>query len=348
MSVLRRASVCAIAAMLMLVSASAHAQYFGRNKVEYTDFDFRILTTAHFDVYYYSREERAARIAAQLAERWYSRISRVLHHQLERRQPLVVYGSQAEFAQTNVVSGMLPDTVGGVTESSRRRIVMPFAPTMAETDRVLGHEIVHAFQFDIARRYGGGLGQPLWFVEGMAEYLARGSADAEAGLWLRDAVRSERLPRRHRDAVRELSPYQYGHAFWSYLGQRFGDEVLEKALKPDKKHRKVDDRIRVRDRPGSRDAARRLALERAAEIRHRARLGQARSVAAGRHAIGPGAQPRRQTGGLLLGARSAVDGFVPGRHHHRTHCSQARHDHRERAVRQPAGASFGGRLESRR
>ena len=245
MSVLRRASVCAIAAMLMLVSASAHAQYFGRNKVEYTDFDFRILTTAHFDVYYYSREERAARIAAQLAERWYSRISRVLHHQLERRQPLVVYGSQAEFAQTNVVSGMLPDTVGGVTESSRRRIVMPFAPTMAETDRVLGHEIVHAFQFDIARRYGGGLGQPLWFVEGMAEYLARGSADAEAGLWLRDAVRSERLPRRHRDAVRELSPYQYGHAFWSYLGQRFGDEVLEKALKPDKKHRKVDDRIRV-------------------------------------------------------------------------------------------------------
>ena len=170
MSVLRRASVCAISAMLMLVSASAHAQYFGRNKVEYTDFDFRILTTAHFDVYYYSREERAARIAAQLAERWYSRISRVLHHQLERRQPLVVYGSQAEFAQTNVVSGMLPDTVGGVTESSRRRIVMPFAPTMAETDRVLGHEIVHAFQFDIARRYGGGLGQPLWFVEGMAEY----------------------------------------------------------------------------------------------------------------------------------------------------------------------------------
>ena len=244
MSVLRPARVCVIAAMLMLVAVSAHAQYFGRNKVEYTDFDFRILTTAHFDVYYYSREERAARIAAQMAERWYSRISRVLNHELERRQPLVVYGSQAEFAQTNVVSGMLPDTVGGVTESSRRRIVMPFAPTMAETDRVLGHEIVHAFQFDIAHRYGGGLGQPLWFVEGMAEYLARGSVDAEAGLWLRDAVRSERLPRRHRDAVRELSPYQYGHAFWSYLGLRFGDEVVEKALKPDKKHRKVEDRIR--------------------------------------------------------------------------------------------------------
>jgi Tol biopolymer transport system component len=240
--VLRLCLVCAFFALPAL-APPAYAQYFGRNKVEYTDFDFRILTTEHFDIYYYEREERAARTAAQLAERWYARLSTVLNHRLERRQPLVVYGSQAEFAQTNVVSGMLPDSVGGVTESLRRRIVMPFAPTMAETDRVLGHELVHAFQFDIARRHGG-TGQPLWFIEGMAEYLARGSADVESGLWLRDAVRTDRLPRKQSDAARQLSPYQYGHAFWSYLGNRFGDQVVEKALKPDKKHRRFADRMR--------------------------------------------------------------------------------------------------------
>ena len=106
---------------------------------------------------------------------------------------------------------------------------MPFAPTMAETDRVLGHEFVHAFQFDIARRYGGGTGQPLWFVEGMAEYLARGSVDAESELWLRDAVRTDRLPRQQGEAARKLSPYQYGHAFWSYLGNRFGDAGRRKS-----------------------------------------------------------------------------------------------------------------------
>jgi hypothetical protein len=120
---------------------------------------------------------------------------------------------------------------------------MPFAPTMAETDRVLGHEIVHAFQFDIARRHGGGTGQPLWFIEGMAEYLARGAADAEATLWLRDAVLSERLPRRERDAARRLSPYHYGHAFWSFLAERYGDRVVEKALKPARKKRKLKDRM---------------------------------------------------------------------------------------------------------
>jgi len=234
-----------VSAVLVLMSASSlSAQYFGRNKVEYVDFDFRILPTAHFDVYYYPSEERAARVAAQLAERWYARFSTLLNHELSTRQPLVLYGSQAEFAQTNVVSGLLPDSVGGVTDASRRRITMPFAPTMAETNRVLGHEIVHAFQFDIARRHGGDTAQPLWFIEGMAEYLARGSLDNESSLWLRDAVLSDQLPVKQGAASRELSPYLYGHAFWAYLGHRFGDDVVQKALKPGKKQRRLKDRMR--------------------------------------------------------------------------------------------------------
>ena len=109
---------CAVSVLIILTAAaSAGAQYFGRNKVEYVDFAFKILATEHFDVYYYAREETAARIAAQLAERWYSRFSTLLNHQLGSRQPLVLYGSQAEFAQTNVVSGLLPDSVGGVTDA---------------------------------------------------------------------------------------------------------------------------------------------------------------------------------------------------------------------------------------
>ena len=242
MGVLRLSARAALVSLLL--AAPADAQYFGRNKVEYANFDFRILTTAHFDVYYYAGEERAARLAAQLAERWYARISAVLKHEFDRRQPLVLYGSQAEFAQTNVVSGLLSDSIGGVTEGSRRRIVMPFAPTMAETDRVLGHEIVHAFQFDISRRFGGAMSQPLWFIEGMAEYLARGAMDAESSLWARDAVLNRRIPARQRDAAQHLSPYQYGYAFWAWLGQRFGDEVVEKSLKPPKKQRKTADRMR--------------------------------------------------------------------------------------------------------
>ena len=54
---------------LLLSAVSADAQYFGRNKVQYDRFQFAILETTHFDVYYYPEERSAAEVAAQMAER---------------------------------------------------------------------------------------------------------------------------------------------------------------------------------------------------------------------------------------------------------------------------------------
>lgn len=223
--------VLCVVSCLLTAGGSASAQHFGRNKVEYVDFDFRVLETEHFDVYYYEQEAEAARLAARLAERWHARLSAVLGHRLGSRQPLILYASQPEFAQTNVVSSFLGEGIGGVTESAKRRIVMPFAPTLSETDQILGHEIVHAFQFDITRGQRGGLSWPLWAVEGMAQYLSIGAVDGDAALWLRDAVVSDLLPERRREAERRFSPYRYGHAFWAYLAGRFGDRVITETLK---------------------------------------------------------------------------------------------------------------------
>jgi Tol biopolymer transport system component len=220
--------VCLVAAG---VARDAGAQQFGKNKVEYVDFAFTVLETEHFSIYHYASEEAGARLVARLAERWHARLSRVLEHQLEGRQPLILYGSQPEFAQTNVVNGFLGDGIGGVTESARRRIVMPFAPTLAETDRILGHELTHAFQFDMAKRYRGGLNWPLWAVEGLAQYLSLGAADDETVMWLRDAVAHDLLPERQAEAARKFSPYRYGHAMWAYLAGRFGDRLVPEILK---------------------------------------------------------------------------------------------------------------------
>jgi Tol biopolymer transport system component len=228
---IRTAVVVLLSLGAVLEGREARAQHFGRNKVEYVDFEFRVFETEHFAVYHYRSEEPAARIVARLAERWYARLSRVLEHTLDSRQALILYGSQPEFAQTNVVDGFLGEGIGGVTESARRRIVMPFAPTLAETDRILGHELTHAFQFDIARQYGGGLSWPLWSIEGLAQYLALGAADAETAMWLRDAVVSDLLPNRQQDAAHKFSPYRYGHALWAYAAGRFGDRVIPAILK---------------------------------------------------------------------------------------------------------------------
>ena len=53
---------------LLTLPATAEAQYFGRNKVQYEHFDFKVLRTDHFDVYFYQDEREAADIASRMAD----------------------------------------------------------------------------------------------------------------------------------------------------------------------------------------------------------------------------------------------------------------------------------------
>ena len=219
--------------------AVASAQYFGRNKVQYRTFDFQILKTDHFDLYYYPEEAEAAAIVSRQAERWYARFSRFFDHQLRGRQAIVLYAAPSHFRQTNVIEGLIGEGTGGVTEALKRRIVLPMGGSIADTDHVLGHELVHAFQFDItgddpqaaAGAAPGILAFPLWFVEGMAEYLSLGPVDAQTAMWLRDAALREKLP-----SVRDLDdpkyfPYRWGHAFWAYIGAKYGDRAVASLIR---------------------------------------------------------------------------------------------------------------------
>ncbi len=225
-------------ACLLLLGSDARAQ-FGRNKVQYRTFDFQVLHTEHFDIYYYLDEAEAARIVGGLAERWRARLGQFFGHELRGRQAVILYAAPAHFRQTNAIEGILGEGTGGVTEALRRRIVLPMGGTLADTDHVLGHELVHAYQFDMTgatERMSDGSGPailayPLWFVEGMAEYVSLGAVDAQTAMWMRDGVISDKLPRIQDLEKPEYFPYRWGHAFWAYIGARFGDRWVASLLR---------------------------------------------------------------------------------------------------------------------
>jgi Tol biopolymer transport system component len=231
--------ICAAALLLAVLPSTMPGQYFGQNKVQYEPHDFKVLKTPRFDVYYYDQERQGAVDAGRMAERWNTRHSKVLAWQLSPNQPVILYDSPIAFQSTTVLPGFIGEGTGGVTEALRRRVVMPLAGPLAETDHVLGHELVHAFQYDIAARAGprGGSGapglisMPLWFIEGMAEYLSLGAKDPLTAMWMRDAVRREEIPSIDQLNNPKYFPYRYGQAFWAFVGGRYGDEAIGKIFK---------------------------------------------------------------------------------------------------------------------
>src|SRR5439155_796477 len=218
--------------VILFLSTTAHAQYFGRNKVQWEHFDFKIMKTEHFDIYYYDREADVVNDIGRMAERWYARYSRLCNHTFTRK-PIVLYANTADFPQTTTTPEIIGQGTGGFTDPFMNRVVLPLTGDYAENDHVLGHELVHVFQFDIAasltnnRRRFNLEALPLWLVEGMAEYFSKGRIDPLTAMWIRDATIHNRMP-----DLRKLTrdpnyfPYRYGQALLAYIGGRFGDDAV--------------------------------------------------------------------------------------------------------------------------
>jgi Omp85 superfamily domain/WD40-like Beta Propeller Repeat len=227
-----RLVVAVLFSFLMVFAPDANAQYFGRNKVQWEQFDFKVLQTEHFDIYYYDQEADVVHDIGRMSERWYARLSRVFNHSFKRK-PIVLYANAADFHQTTTTGGMIGEGTGGFTDAFMNRVVLPLTGDYAQNDHVLGHEMVHVFQYDIAatananRRRFALEAMPLWIVEGMAEYFSKGRVDPLTSMWIRDATIHNRMP-----DIRELTrdpryfPYRYGQALMAYIGARFGDESV--------------------------------------------------------------------------------------------------------------------------
>lgn len=222
--------------LALLGASSAEAQgYFGQNQVQFDKFRWKVLETEHFLVHYYPEEADVIVDAARMAERSYARLSRMLNHQFREKKPLILFRSRTDFGQNNV-TGDLGEGTGGVTDALRHRMLLPFTGDFKSFEHVLAHEMVHAFQFDIFARGRAGNGlqtlqqvnPPLWFAEGMAEYLSLGPNHILTQAWVRDAALNGNLPtiQMMTNYPDRFFPYRYGEALWEYIGQRWGDDVI--------------------------------------------------------------------------------------------------------------------------
>ncbi|RYF15947.1 MAG: tolB protein precursor, partial [Flavobacteriales bacterium] len=183
-----------ILSLLFVLALNAKAQFFGQNVVRYKKADFKVMQTPHFDIYYYIKNEKLLKKFAQDAETWYKMHQEVFRDTFLKKNPIILYNNHPDFQQTTALMGTNPSVgTGGVTEAFKNRVIMPVLDLNSQTRHVLGHELVHAFQYHMLLEKDSipleNVGAtPLWMVEGMAEYLSVGKKDAFTSMWMRDAL----------------------------------------------------------------------------------------------------------------------------------------------------------------
>ncbi len=222
--------------LLLAATAGAQEEYFGKNKVQYKNFHWKYIQSPNFDVYFYGDDYDLAKFSITELESAYVYVSDQLDYRLRGRIPVFVYNSPNEFQQTNVVPDILPESVGGFTESFKNRVVVPFNGSYEDLRHVLHHELTHAMIYDML--YGGGFGSlvsrqylfrlPLWFAEGYAEYSSRYGWDYEADMVMRDAtIHSYLQPLEY---LGGYLAYKEGQAAVKFLAETYGEEKIRDVI----------------------------------------------------------------------------------------------------------------------
>lgn len=208
---------------------------FGKNKVQYREHEWMYIQTKHFDIYFSEEGKDAAEFTAQSAEEALESIQQKLNYQINNRIALIVYNSHNEFQETNTSDSYLSQGVGGFTEPFKNRVVFPFEGSYRKFRHVISHELVHAIMRDML--YGGTvqniiakgitLQLPLWYHEGMAEYLSSGW-ETNSDMFIRDAIINEYLPDINR--LGGYFAYRGGQALFKYIAETYGEEKISELL----------------------------------------------------------------------------------------------------------------------
>ncbi|MBN1155267.1 hypothetical protein JXB12_10150, partial [candidate division KSB1 bacterium] len=207
--------------------------YFGRNKIQYNQFNWEILKTEHFDIYYYPEMRELAEIGAASAEETYRILEDKFNHNIIQRIPLIFYSNHSHFQQTNTIPYILPEGVGGFFEFLKGRVVVPANGSIYQFKRVIQHELIHVFTHNKHYRILKDHKKlshpelPLWYVEGLAEYWSLGW-DSESESVMRDAVLNGYIIPLERmyQIYGSFLMYKEGQAILKYIADTYGEHKI--------------------------------------------------------------------------------------------------------------------------
>ncbi|HEY0041920.1 MAG TPA: hypothetical protein VGB71_14710, partial [Flavisolibacter sp.] len=210
-----------------IAKAQVNAVEFGKNRVQYQKFSWRYYQTDNFNSYFSQDGLELGKFVAQVAEKELPQLEEFVEYGLQRRANIAIYNNFDEMYQSNIGLGIDWQGTGGVTKLVNNKMLVYFDGNHENLRRQIRQGIAGILVQNIL--FGDDLGEfaanqtlldlPKWLTDGYIEYAAE-----EWSTQLDNELKNELLGGDYKNFYHFAfkKPNLAGHAFWYYIGNKYG------------------------------------------------------------------------------------------------------------------------------
>lgn len=234
----RSGILAAIVLAFGIISAgmAQHAtESFGKNRVQFRQFDWQYLSGENFDIYYYDQRREVATDALEFLESEFDRITDIIGYPPYFKTKVFVYNSLSDLRQSNVGLNRTSFTIGGETEFIKPYVEVAHLGNIQEFKEELLYRIADLLVNEMM--FGGTLKDifqsslllnlPEWFVDGAAYYVAKGWT-TEMDDFIRQFLQTRKSRKLGRLSGTDAA--LAGQSMWNYIAEKYGKSFIQNIL----------------------------------------------------------------------------------------------------------------------
>ena len=206
---------------------------FGKNRVQHRQFDWKFVTTKHFNIYYYNGGNKLAHNTARHLETNFEKITHVVGYLPYDRINILVYNADSDLQQSNI---SLQNNIssGGETKLIKSKIEISFKGNQSKYYQELNKKLSELFINTIM--FGGNLRDkiqstylidfPAWFISGASEYIGYGTNEEMYNAVRYYLSKKRRTPDRLNGEFATL----IGQSIYHYIEETYGQYTIANIL----------------------------------------------------------------------------------------------------------------------
>ena len=208
---------------------------FGKNRVQHKEFNWYFYTSANFEVYYYDKGGVNAKMAIEFLESEFNKLTQNIGYVAYTKPRIYLYNSPEERLQSNLDLNAEQYTEEGQTKFTRLVAEVAYKGRMDlfkedllfATSKVIVREMLYgasvadAFQANLITNF------PDWYVDGIANYLAKGWS-REMDDYIRRYLKNTTNPKLH--TLTDLEAGLVGQSIWNYISEKYGRRYVSSIL----------------------------------------------------------------------------------------------------------------------